>query len=357
MSPPPAATTAGYDVLDEALARLAFAGPELRNTFSNHAPMAIEALCAHGRGDAALPWLERYRSGFLPRPAATARITEADWRSALGNLGRFGDWFAFFQAELAEASWRDVVGRWVPRLAPGIVAAAMHGVLRAGHAARALAHGETAERRRELADGLAYWAADHQSLPSGPRRTAPAAPSAAIGRVERMPPTGRGTFDSLTGALTQLDRFPPFRDVLHAVDPAPDVEAFLSDLTATFARVYLANARDPLTTIAFVHGVTGPAALRPLLPHLDTDAGRTALACAWQASAALYATFGTAPPAAGPGDPAPPHRDELFDRAIATGDEHAIKFTAACLDEHARTPDPVFLLAADHAIGALRAAG
>ena len=29
------------------------------------------------------------------------------------------------------------------------------------------------------------------------------------------------------------------------------------------ARVYLANARDPLTTIAFVHGVTGPAALLP----------------------------------------------------------------------------------------------
>jgi hypothetical protein len=190
-------------------------------------------------------------------------------------------------------------------------------------------------------------------LPSGPRRTAPAPPSVAIRRVVLVPPAERGTFDSLTGALTQLDRFPPFGDVLHAVDPAADFDAFFSDLTATFARVYLANARDPLTTIAFVHTVTGPAALRPLFPHLDAGAARAALTYAWQASAGLYATFGSAPPAAGADDAAHLHRDELIDRAIATGDEHAIKFTAACLDEHRRTPDPVFLAAAEHAIRAL----
>jgi hypothetical protein len=232
----------------------------------------------------------------------------------------------------------------------------MHGVLRAGHAARALAHGDTAERRRELADGLAYWAAEYQALPSGPRAAAPVSPSAAIRRVATIPPAERGTFDSLTGALTQLDRFAPFQGVLHAVDPATDVDGFLSDLAATFARVYLANARDPLTTIAFVHTVTGPAALRPILPHLDADAARAAVRFAWQASAGLYATFATAPPAADAGDPARLDRDELIDRAVATGDEHAIKFTAACLDEHARTPEPVFLVAAEHAIRALGAA-
>jgi len=46
-----------YTVLDEALEVLASAGPDLRNGMSNHAPMAVEALCALGRSDAALPWL------------------------------------------------------------------------------------------------------------------------------------------------------------------------------------------------------------------------------------------------------------------------------------------------------------
>ena len=46
----------------------------------------------------------------------------------------------------------------------------------------------------------------------------------------------------------------------------------------------------------------------------------------------------------------------LVDRAISNGDEHAIKFTEACLREHAIAPSPVYLAAARHAVGALAAA-
>ena len=339
-----------YAPLDEALTQLASSGPDLRNGNSNHAPMAIEAMCALRRGDAALPWLERYRAELLPRPPRSARITAADWPAALGGARRTGDWFEFFRNELEEGPWPAVLERWVARLAPGIVAAAMHGVIRAGHAVRALAIAETPERRRELADGLAYWAAEHQALPGERRAASAALPSDAIGRVAMIPPAERGTFGSLTGALGQLDAFAPFHDTLGAVDATGDPLAFLADLTATFARVYLANARDWLTTIAFVHTVTGPAALRPMLPYLSPDTARSALAHAWQASAALYATFGTAPPV---GDAEPRGSDDLVDRALATGDEHAIKFTAACLGEHALAPQTVFLAAADHAIGIL----
>src|SRR6185295_19046849 len=113
---------ADYGTFDEALGIIAPAAPELANTLSNHAPMAIEAMCALGRGDATLPWLERYRRGFVPRPVPQDRITEANWREALGNPRRFADWAAFFSIELAERPWRQVVDRWTARLAPGIVA-------------------------------------------------------------------------------------------------------------------------------------------------------------------------------------------------------------------------------------------
>ena len=212
----------------------------------------------------------------------------------------------------------------------------------------------------QIADGLAYWAADYFPLPADRRTPARAKPSAAIARVQMIPPDSRrGNSGSLTDALARLDSFPPFKDTLDAVDPTGDARAFISDLTATFARVFLANAHDTYTTIAFVHAVTGPSAIRPLLPFLRDTTARAALACAWQAAAAMYATFGTKADLA--------HidknqlkvcdEDELVERAIACGDEHAIKFTEVCLREHASNPDPAFFAAPGHAIHMLSRAG
>src|SRR5215468_3816291 len=103
---------------------------------------------------------------MLPRPPAVACIRHEDWHAPMGELGRLTDWSAFFGEELQEASWRDVLDRWVSRLAPGFCAAATHGVIRVGHAARALAESETAPRLRELADAFASWAATYQELPT-----------------------------------------------------------------------------------------------------------------------------------------------------------------------------------------------
>ena len=58
-----------HTLFDTALESIKDAGPDLRNGLTNHAPMAIEALCALGREDAVMPWLEHYRAGMLPWPA------------------------------------------------------------------------------------------------------------------------------------------------------------------------------------------------------------------------------------------------------------------------------------------------
>ncbi len=348
--------TADYSVLDETLEVMAPMGPDLINGFSNHAPMAIEAMCAMGRGDAVMLWFERYRHSLAPRRARVARLTNENWRAALGDLRRTEDWFEFFRNELEERPWRSVLDTWAARLAPGLMAAATHGVIRTGHATRALALEETLTRRRELADGLAYWAADYLPLPAERRAPARAKPSDAIARVQMIPPaTRRGNFGSLTDALAQLDSFPPFKATLDAVDPAGDSSAFLSDLTATFARVFLANAHDTYTTIAFVHAVTGPSALRPLLPYLGDKTTRAALAYGWQCAAAMYATFGTRADLSHFDEVKVGTQEELIERAIACGDEHAIKFTEVCLREHALNPEPTFLAAANHATQMLSA--
>src|SRR5438552_1487518 len=156
-------------VVDDAFDLLAETGPEYeafggRISFANHGPMVIDALVALGRTNAVLEWAARYRPRLGPRPDKCASIEPSDWRSALGDMGRARDWADFFENELADASWQEVVNRWLPRLAPG-TAFGVHGAIRTAHAVRNLGRADTPARVRELAEGLAYWAAPYEELP------------------------------------------------------------------------------------------------------------------------------------------------------------------------------------------------
>jgi hypothetical protein len=342
----------GGQAMEEALELLSPTGPEYDGRLANHGPMAAEALVALERPDSVVPWVEGYRRRLHDHPTSTRPIDPKAWRAALGDGGRVGDWIAFFRARLSEEPWRAVLGTWCDAFAPGIVAAAFHGVIRTAHAVRSLDRGETPARLRELAEGLGYWAATYEALPESPGR--PAAdrlPSQAIARVESLPPTKRVRGGNITERLAPLDRFAPFAGVADFVDPSADADRFLSDLTETFAGVYLANV-PPGSVITFVHTVTGPSAVRLLLPHLDSSTRDRLLRYAWQGAAALYASNGGRMTAL-PAPPDLPPAEELVDRAIATADEHAIKFTEACLREHSRNPKTVYLQAALHATGRL----
>ncbi len=348
-----------YAAMDEALAMLAGSGPEYGGGLSNHGPMAAEALCALARPDAVTRWVERYRSRLDARPRATQPISQAQWRAALGQYRRVGDWSEFFTARLDAAPWREVLGVWSARLAPGISAAAFHGVLRTAHAVRSLAENESRARLNELAQGLGYWAASYQELPTGQGGDSREPPSRAIEEVEFVPAEKKGRAGLLSDGLAALADFPPFASAIGRVDTSGAVPSFISDLTETFAGVYLVNSSSFLTTIAFIHTVTGPAAVRLMLPHMDDAAGRTLARYAWQACAAMYAAFGRNRPSmarAGDGaanrddSRAEPKRNDLIDRAVANGDEHAIKFTEACLREYSLNPKPVYLSAAAHAL-------
>ena len=123
-----------------------------------------------------------------------------------------------------------------------------------------------------------------------------------------------------------------------------DVPADLAALAREFARVFLLYGRT--RPIALLHAVTAPVAARSVLPLLPAEAARPTYDALWQVSAALYAVYagGTTPEPLPVG--APPSADELTDRAVATGDEHAIKLTEACLRLDAVTPDPLLRHAA-----------
>jgi hypothetical protein len=340
----------GSGAMEAALEMLGPTGPEYDGGLSNHGPMAAEALVTLGRVDSVVPWVERYRRQLTGHPFASTPIASNAWREALGDYSRVGDWIAFFERALGDQPWRETLGIWAPRLAPGIIASAFHGVIRTAHAARSLGREETPARLRELAEGIGYWAATFHELPAAAERAAAGRlPSEAIHDVVAVPESERPKGFLITDRLGALESFPPFRSVLDSVDPSGDASRFLSDLTETFAGVYLANV-PASSVITFIHTVTGPSAVRLLLPHVGSAAGASLLRHAWQGAAAIQAGLGGKLPRAAAPSAAVFDHDELVDRAVATGDEHAIKFTEACLREHALDPKPVYLEAARDAV-------
>ena len=338
----------GSEAMEDALSLLAPTGPEYAGKLANHGPMAAQALVALERPDAVVPWVETYKKRLLAHPGGTRPIDPARWREALGDNDRVGDWIVLLRGELEERPWRVVLADWTARLSPGVVAAAFHGAIRTAHAVRSLEAQETPARVRELAEGLGYWAATYNALPESesPAKAPPGRkPSAAIAAVPILPRDKQISYGNITDRLSPLDTFPPFAGVADAVDPSGSASEFMSDLTETFATVYLASATRG-TVITFLHGVTGPAAVRTLLPYVSPEEQRRLLRYTWQACASFSSSAGgkTAPPPASAGSL--PSREELTDRAIATGDEHSIKFTEACFREHALNPKPVYILAA-----------
>ena len=144
---------------------------------------------------------------------------------------------------------------------------------------------------------------------------------------------------NIVAALGALDDFPEFAPRSACSTPAA-TSPLVAELTDLFARVYLANARNIPTVIAFIHGVTSHAALGNIAPYDSDASARSALRYAWQTGCALYACYGsgTAKPTLGPSE----NRGGADHRAVANGDEHVIKFTEACLSRYAHDPSPAY---------------
>ena len=333
-------------VLDDALERLRGMGPEALHGAPNHGPMAAEALVALRCPDEVPRWTDDYRRELTPMPPARVPVTEDTWQVALGAVHRVGDWQTFFLTELAEAPWQTVFVKWIHRLIPGLMAGGTHGLIRTAHAVRALSEATTPLRVEELASALAYWAAYYQTLPGVPGLRGRLDLDRAI---EEIPRIGRDQRNELRRGdvprdfLRMLTEYPDFAAAVGRLGTTEPVDALLNRLTEAGARLYLANASTH--PLVFIHALTGPAALRLLLPHMPAALHEVAFAYCWQAIAAWVAAYGGDVPRA-PEDSAAPPVEQIVDRAVGTRDHHAIKFAEACLREHGLNPQAVYLQAA-----------
>lgn len=310
-------------ILDEALRRLHGSGPERLGRLTNHAPMAVEALAAHGHAGAVHRWLDLYASRLEEFPPGVEPITAANWRSALGDPRRVADWIDHFDREIAERPWRDVLTQWWPRLLPGMYGGSTHPVIRVGHAVRTLLSGESTEPRlAELAHGLGYWAARHR--PVAGLIPLPGSDSAAAALDAVAPVATRdGGFPARLGRVTGLP--------VWAAEVTDPIEARhrLAELVRAATHRYATHGHGEATML--VHAATAPNAVLRALPALPHALWVPSLRAAWTASAAVTAMYApNAPVAYAPPGAVTP--EEVLERALAHGDEHVVKLTDTALD-------------------------
>lgn len=327
--------------LDRLLEAHADALPEALGAGANHYPMAAEALEALGYEHAIdQAWIEgaALYAGELGR--ARVLVEQADLAAALGDYTRFGDWLDYFRVALRGASWNSVVAHWAPRLAPAICAAAFHGVIRTGHAARALRVRDTPARRNELAVGLAYWAARYVELPTtaGPHDARQSLPETLASlSYPWIDDHGDVPFSDVVERLTATPIAPPVALDETGSSPRADLDELVREATAAFLEMLVLERNR----IWLLHTVTGPAALQWLLPEVDRPGARRLVEYARQAVVAMYTAYGQPFTARAHVRASPPPWPLQVQRAVESRSIHGIKLLDALL-RFERADDPLW---------------
>lgn len=321
-----------------ALERLEPYGPEFRGFLSNHGPMVAESLLELDAAEAVDRWITKYVEHLEPATPSAPPIPPNAWPTALGDTALAAEWIATVTADTHGNDWHAVrqLGLAGDDPSPLLI--------------------------DELQRGLAYWAMRYQEIPAARVIAGDLDATAAVAALPRLALADRP--NGIPGIAPWLDALagvPGYVAALERWAAPSDPDTALDEIIEAAARVLAAREDAP---IAFCHAVTAPSAVRLVLPHLPTELHHATVVATWSASAGLIAAFANAPttdesaPATFTGGTSPTEqRQWLTARALAHGDEHVIKLTAAALREHSRTDSPTLLAAAERLMTRLSPTG
>ena len=358
--------------------------------------MAVEAMVRHGHDREVHAWIDWYQDRLEDLPRGLSPVTREDWREALGEAQRLGDWTAFMLREVQLRPWRELLAEWWPRLLPGIAAGATHGVIRVGHSVRALLAEESepqsstrpraadathtedggaassiavtdglrltaskiavadGPRIAEFAHALAYWAARWKPLNvATPPRAGRVDASTALAGIPSVPEQAISVSHRLS-QLSDTVGWSSALGALHAAETPQQAAELLGAVADAAVLDYLVHGHGG--PVMLVHASTAPTAALRTLPALPESLWIPSLDAAWLATAAVTAAYRdseapaeeVAKAVAQTGDGGEAAR-ETFDRAVRHKDEHAVKFADAALDSFARTGSKYALAAATRA--------
>ncbi|HWA47280.1 MAG TPA: questin oxidase family protein [Dongiaceae bacterium] len=322
--------------------------PEYGGGLCNHLPMALIALDQMGATPSQLNEYQRSHMSWLEKlPANNRAVLPGAWPFRKANHAAYVELRADFQRRIAAQGWEQVLRATLPELAPGLTAAAFHGMIRT-------AMGVTARHEGEIASGLAYWAAHWQRLGLVEAASPISAdPVALLGRIrdDARFAAPADAPDLIDDNLIAISRLKGFSEVTHWLDAE---RVTIRDLALAAAQVY--GATGDFTAL---HLVTGAQAAAVLLPYFESP--KVLLPWLWQGMAAAYIAIGKPqlPGADMVGmwrNSTVPNWQELLQRGIAEQDEHAVKLIYSALYLGRLTGDRIFRWLAARETGTLRSA-
>lgn len=339
-------------ILAKLLTESATYDPEYGGGLCNHLPMALTALDQMGATPAQLNDYRRTHASSLEKLLEREAAPAGAWPFRKADHAGFVDLQADFRQRIAREGWEAVLRATLPELAPGITAAALHGLIRT-------AMGVTSRHDGEIAAGLAYWAAHWQRLGVADGAPAESVPSAdPLSLLERVHDDPRFAFDPkkapglIDDALLAVGSLSGFGEVIDWLDAE---RCSIADIARAGAVLY--GATGDFTAL---HTVTAAQAVAVLLPYVQEP--KVLLPWLWQGLSAAYI---------GLGRPALPEADtiaawraaetpawpELMRSALAQDDEHAVKLCYAALSLGRLTGDRLFRWLAAREVGAIKEIG
>jgi len=339
-------------ILAKLLTEYEIYGPEYGGGLANHLPMALVALDQMGAAPSRLNDYRRTHVSWLEKLPEREGAPAGAWPFRKADKAAFVDLQQDFKQRIAREGWEPVLRTLLPELAPGMSAAAFHGLIRT-------AMGVVGRHEGEIAGGLAYWAAHWQRLGvalGAPAEIKPSADPFAL--LERLRNDARFTFDPekapglIDDALLAAGALGGFGEVIHWLDTA---QCKIADLARAAGAFY--GATGDFTAL---HTVTGTQAIVVLLPYVKEPT--ILLPWLWQGLAAAYIAIGR------PAIPEPKTIDawravetpawlDLLRSALAEEDEHAVKLCYSALFLGRLTGDRLFRWLAAREVGALKDVG
>lgn len=289
---------------------------------SNHITHNWVVMGAAGASDAQMQWWEDLYTFKLPEQPAREpgdlepprlplpdqiEITDENWRDHLQNtLEAYPAYRDFFDARLAELGISNVLRNYLPVLLPGLAGAALHPVIHTGW-------GVEANHTDMISDGLAYMATVYQPLGTDAHHRTPSDlwSSDAAGPIEtslkflskarerHLSPIAHEA--SKTDAYQQLKRGDfqhriiafndpelPLGAALNAAGPIglPGIEEPLDKAIEEMVVIIAAALWASDNEFFVLHGLTSLHAVLSLVPHLEPEDQRLALAYWWRAAMA-----------------------------------------------------------------------
>lgn len=230
------------ELYDSELERLIVFGAKYGGGFSNHGPMALEALASLELPDAFGP--------YVTEVSKKLELTEDVY------IGR-ADWQSQLQEEL-------------PQIVYKAGSQAGHGLLRVAHATRALGRHESEIRRRELTAALGYWSRG-TALKSPEALSGTLELSDLLARLPRLDAAQRPDGLLVYGLRMAMDE-PGVFDLVASTRPAEDLPAAFDRLALAACAAQVRNTG--LNNFALLHGVTVSMMAAELLPYLHEAAQR-----------------------------------------------------------------------------------